>query len=417
MNTRLFRQVSLDRLSSPDELDQILRITGPRQWIALTAVFAVLATAIVWGFTGSITTSATGRGVIVRRGGVLNVVARGNGLVLSLNVKVGDKVTANQVVAGVGQPVLAEKVKAMRQAREEASLERARVLNVRNSSVKLQLDALDRQRANTERQIGELEDQHKLATEQVAAEEQLLAKGLVTKQQAIAAKQKRVDIEDQIAHLHAQIKQFEAQKFGLESQPAQEDAAARDRISVMDRELTELEKELVMAQSVVSPYAGEVLELKVSPGGTVIQGQPILSIQPDAENLELIAYLPSMEAKDARTGMEAQISPATIKREEFGFMKGKIVYVSDYPATPASLMRNFENESLVTALTGSGPVTEIRIALEADRATVSGFRWSNSKGPPVGISSGTLCGVQIVTRRQKAIALVIPYIKEKLGLS
>jgi HlyD family secretion protein len=146
-------------------------------------------------------------------------------------------------------------------------------------------------------------------------------------------------------------------------------------------------------------------------------GEPVLSIQPDAQSLELVAYIPSSQAKETKNGMEVQISPSTIKREEYGFLKGQVVYVSGYPATQAALMRNFENESLARALSGLGPVTEVRVALKTDPRTPSGFQWSTSKGPNVILSSGTICSMQIVTHRQKPITLVLPYMKDTLGLN
>ena len=61
--------------------------------------------------------------------------------------------------------------------------------------------------------------------------------------------------------------------------------------------------------------------------------------------------------------MEARISPSSVKPEEFGFIKGRVSYVSDFPDTPAALMRNFENEVLVRALTNGGPVTELHVEM------------------------------------------------------
>jgi HlyD family secretion protein len=417
MEKSIFRQVSLDRLSSPEQLDQLMRVTSPKGWVALIAVFLLLAGAIVWACVGSIPTTAAGQGVIVRRGGVLNVVTRGGGLVLNLNVKVGDKIQANQIVATIGQPVLTEKINAMRQALAEAQRQREHALQIRTNSSKLQIDALDRQRANAELQIKELEDQEKLTTEQVAADDQLVEKGLITKQQAIGTKQKLISLRDGMASLRAQIKQFEAQKFSFESQPQQEDEEMQARISSLQRELAGAEKELNMAETVVSPYSGEVLEIKAHPGGTVSMGAPIFSIQPDVANLELVAYLPSSQAKETKVGMEVQISPSLIKREEFGFMKGEVEYVSNYPATTAALMSNFENESLARVLSGSGPVTEVRVLLRGSSHTPSGFEWSTSKGPDILLSSGTICSLKVVTKRQKPISLMFPYIREKLGMS
>jgi HlyD family secretion protein len=417
MNTRVFRKVSLERLSSPEQLDQILRVTSPRAWAGLAAIFLLLATAVVWGYAGSLVTTASGQGVIVRSGGVLNVVTRGEGIVMTVDVKVGESIDAGQVVATVAQPTLATKLKDMRSSLAELIQERERLLQIKKQSARLQTDALDRQRANAERRIGELEEQSKLIREQITAETQLLAKGLITKQQSLVARQKLIDVQDQISALRAQIKQVEAQRFAAESQPQQDDAEIRARISNQQRLLEEAAKQLSLAERVVTPYAGQVLELKVYPGGLVNAAQPILSIQPDAKMLELVAYLPSLQAKDTRVGMDVQISPSNIKREEYGFIVGQVAYVSDYPATPAALMRNFQNESLSAALTSAGAITEIRVVLKSDPGTTSGFQWSTSRGPAVAITSGTLCTVQVVTRREKPITLVLPYMKKALGLS
>jgi HlyD family secretion protein len=416
VNSRLFRKISLERLASPEQLDQLLRVTSPRGWIGLSALFLLLASAVVWAFEGSIATKASGQGVIVRTGGVLNVVSRGSGLILSLDVKVGDKVHANQTVARIAEPVLIEKMKASRDALAEAREQRQRALGIHKNQSRLQLEALERETANSHRQVKELEEQAKLANEDIPVQEQLLAKGLVTKQQTIATRQKLITIQGQIATVQAQLKQFDAQKFSIEAGNMQVDEEMKARISNLERDMAGMEQELNLAENVVSPYGGDVLELKVYAGGAVASGQPILSIQPDDQHLEVLAYLPSVQAKDVKSGMEVQISPATIKREEFGFMRAKVLYVSDYPATTAALMRNFQNEMLVTALSGNGPVTEIRVALELDRNAPSGFRWSTPKGAPVVISGGTICNVDIVTRRQKPATLVLPYAKQKLGL-
>jgi HlyD family secretion protein len=416
MNTRLFRQVSLERLSSPEQLDQILRITSPRAWAGLGAIFLLLFAVVIWSYKGTLVTTASGQGVIARSGGVLNVVSRGEGVVMSLNVKVGDTLQAGQIVATVAQPILANKLKDMRQSLAEMVNERERLLQIRKQSARLQIDALERQRVNTERRIGELEEEAKLTQEQIASEAQLLGKGLITKQQSLVARQKLIDTQDQIGSLRAQIKQFEAQRFAAESQPQQDDSEMRIRISNQQRLLLEAEKELSLAEQVVTPYAGQVLELKVYPGNSVNAAQPILSIQPDANTLELVAYLPSLLAKDTRVGMEVQVSPSNVKREEYGFIWGQVGYGSDYPATPAAVMRNFQNESLSAALTGSSAVSEIRVALKVDGSTPSGFQWSTSKGPAVALTSGTLCTAQVVTRRERPITLFLPYVKKVLGL-
>jgi HlyD family secretion protein len=168
---------------------------------------------------------------------------------------------------------------------------------------------------------------------------------------------------------------------------------------------------------VVSPYAGQVLEIRVSPGGLVSVGTPIISLQPDVRTLEAVLYVPAEQAKELRAGMDAEILPTTVRREEYGFIRGKVTFVSDYPATEAATMRVFENAPLVQALSSRGPVTEVRVEMAVDAATPSGYKWSSALGAPLTLSGGTLCIGDVVTRRQKPITLVVPELKTALGVS
>ena len=412
----IFRTVSLERLASPEQLDQVMRVTTARSWLALVASLLMVCVGVLWGFVGSVPTTVSGAGAIVRRGGVLNVVTRGSGLVMSLDVSSGEHVRANQVVARIAQPAMLEKITLTKNGLAEAQRRQKEFALIHQSEANLKIEAAARQEANDEAQIKELEAQAKLAGEQIPVEEELLAKGLVTKQQTIAAQQKLVTIQGQIANLRAQIKQLHAQSFGYQSQPAEADADIRARIFELQSNMAQMEKELELSSSVVTPYAGQILELKAYPGSTVEQGTPIVSIQPDTQDLEVLIYVPSLRAKEIKSGVEAQVSPSTVKREEFGYIKGTVTHVAEFPATRAALMRNFENEALVTALASAGPVTELTIALSPNPDTASGFLWSSPKGPPLAISAGTLCSAQIVTRRQRPITLLLPYIRERLGL-
>src|SRR4051812_16788438 len=113
-NTKVFRKISLDRLSSPEQLDQVMQVTNPRGWIALAAVGLLLLTAVVWGVTGSLAEKVGGRGMLVKSGGVLEVVSNAPGRVTDVAVAVGDSVTEGQVVAWVAQPELFDNLQAAR---------------------------------------------------------------------------------------------------------------------------------------------------------------------------------------------------------------------------------------------------------------------------------------------------------------
>ena len=416
MKSDIFRKVALERLSSPEQLDQMLTVTPARSWIALIGVLLLTGLTVTWGFQGSVSTSVFGQGVMVRSGGVQTVVASGSGVITGLNVKIGDRLKRDQVIAQIAQPSIAERIRATEDNIVELERVRATAGRVRGESVKLQLAAIKRQKENAQREIGQLRNQAKLVSEQIPVEAELLAKGLITRQQTYANKQKLVDLEGQIAGWNAQLNQLDAQQYTVESSPLEADIDVKSRISDLRRQGEGLRKELKLVSNVVSPYSGEVIELKVQQGATVAAGVPLLSLQSDVKNLEVLVYVPASKAKEVKPQMEAQISPTTVRREEYGFLRGTVTAVAGYPATPAALMRNFQNETLVQSLLAAGPVTELQVSLQADEKTVSGYKWSSPLGPPVTLSSGAFCVTQVITRQQQPVSLVIPMLREGLGL-
>ena len=61
----LFRQKALDRVSSPEQLTDYLRVTDPGIWVILAAVILLLAGLLVWSTVGTIETT-TGAKVVVK---------------------------------------------------------------------------------------------------------------------------------------------------------------------------------------------------------------------------------------------------------------------------------------------------------------------------------------------------------------
>ena len=54
-NATIFRQKSIDRISSPEQLHDYIKVSSPSSWIVLTAIIVLLIGVLVWGIFGSIT--------------------------------------------------------------------------------------------------------------------------------------------------------------------------------------------------------------------------------------------------------------------------------------------------------------------------------------------------------------------------
>lgn len=59
MANNLFREKSLERISSPEELDRYIRIPGPGIWLILAAMIVLLVSGCLWGIWGRLETAVT----------------------------------------------------------------------------------------------------------------------------------------------------------------------------------------------------------------------------------------------------------------------------------------------------------------------------------------------------------------------
>jgi multidrug resistance efflux pump len=100
----LFREEVVDRLTSPEQLDTMMRVVDPRRWIALAAVGVLLVGALIWAFVGRLDSSLKSSCMIVPRGGTYNVVTTTAGTVYDVLVQRGDHVNEGQPVVIVERP-------------------------------------------------------------------------------------------------------------------------------------------------------------------------------------------------------------------------------------------------------------------------------------------------------------------------
>lgn len=275
----IFRKVALERLSSPEELDQLMQVTTSKGWLALLSLGILLAAALVWGFFGRIPTTVDAQGVLLRAEGVYNVPAVTAGQVTGLYVNVGDVVAEGQTIARISQ-----------------------------------------------------------------------AGGAAT--------------------------------------------GAR----------------------VVSPQTGRVTEIRTSIGSFINTGAPVVSLEAldqESKSLEAIIYLPASDGKKAQLNMPVEVTPSTVKRQDYGFIPGRIASVSQFPVTKQGMVRTLGSEEMADQFINSnrGALIEIRAQLAEDPTSVSGYRWS-SKGPNVTIENGTPFSAKVVTEQRSPISLVIPLLTE-----
>ena len=92
----LYRKTSLERIQSPEQLNDYLRVTNPSVWIILAAVALILAGAILWASFAYINSFVTGAAEV--KDGVMTVTfedeAMAKNVKAGMNVTVGDTSSA-----------------------------------------------------------------------------------------------------------------------------------------------------------------------------------------------------------------------------------------------------------------------------------------------------------------------------------
>lgn len=134
--------------------------------------------------------------------------------------------------------------------------------------------------------------------------------------------------------------------------------------------------------------------------------EPIVSVVGDyasgglSQQTLLLAYADYEAQRDLRVGMDAQVWPANEKRDEIGYVRGRITQVVRYPANAAKVRQILKSDVLAKQLLDQDDaVYEVLIDLQRDPADPTCYDWSFGQPDDVSMDFGTYCSVLTETRR------------------
>lgn len=96
-----YRPQALERLESPEGLDDVASVTDSKAWMAVLAVAVAIAVLAAWGVFGRVPQVVTVPGVLVRAGAESVARAKSPGSVRELQIRVGDRLDVGDVVLTV----------------------------------------------------------------------------------------------------------------------------------------------------------------------------------------------------------------------------------------------------------------------------------------------------------------------------
>ena len=413
---KIFRAAATEQLSSPEQLDQLIDVTRPADWAGALVIGVCLAAILTWSVIGRIPTRAGGEGILVSdAGNVVDAISAVAGRLDAVEVAVGDRVAKGEVIARIVQTDLEQRYQDQVEALKERERERDDLAAAIKRELEIKAADAAAQKTGLEQSIKAAHEHASYLTNDIAGVEALSAKGLVTMRELEELRADLASTKLRIIQSENEIERLDGQLREAETQRELDRLAAQFKVNEARREVDELAGVIARNSKVLSPIEGRVSEVKVSPGAVLAAGTPVAAIEPIGKTLEAIAYVPADRGKKIEPGMEVRIEPSTVKREEFGTLSGKVATISEFPVTPEGMAAVLHNDALVRRFSEQGAPYEVRIELQPDVATISGYHWSSGGGPPLRLSAGTLARAEVTVSEQPPINLVVPILRRLSG--
>ncbi|WP_422000442.1 NHLP bacteriocin system secretion protein [Reyranella sp.] len=415
----LFREAALERLNSPEQLDQRIRLIPPAMRLLAIGAALIIGAALVWAVFGSIPTRASGRGVLLSDGkGSFAVEPVTSGPVTELLVKHGDRVEAGTVIARIRQAALSTQLKGAqtRLAAVEDNLTRLEAANA--TIIAKSEDIARRQAAAIDQEIAAAKARVERLSSLLSGFEDLNKKGLLTASNLVNVQQEYDRTVLAIAHANAQKIEVEAALEQKREALAERQRQAQVGVDIVKAEVERLQTDLAVGSSVAAPVAGMIDEIRVGVGDVVSPGTVIATIGEVSATpqFQVIALFEDDMAQRVKSGMDVHVHPVTVRRAEHGTMVGRVEEITERSVSEHEVNAILRNSTLTRNLMGNGAPVLARITLVESKETPSGFAWWIGKGPPYRITRGTLIDVEVIVSRRPPIALVVPAVRRMLGV-
>lgn len=475
--SKLFRQKSLERLASPEKLDQLMQVVNPKSWLPLATLSSLVVAAGVWSVYGKIPVTVEGRGVLVFPSQVVPLQAKSAGQLLELKIQPGEQVKKGEVIATVAQIDLrkqlelaqAKLVQLQGQDRDVALLQTQRSdrdlqsIFEQSQTLKQKLAILT-ELTPTLRDKGLVSikrDRQALATrlktlrellptyqKRLVIRQDLFNQGAISDDVLLQARQeyfdntaqineadsqlKQLDVKEadalkeylaninEIKNIKAQLQELQSKKANLAQQDWETSTNRAKEIQEVEREINRLSEQIKDNSQIISQHDGKILEITTNLGQVVQAGTRIANVDIDnpTDKMLGITYFPVEDGKKIQPGMNIQITPQTIKRERFGGIVGNVDLISPFPITKEAAANVVGNPEVVEGLVSKEQpgLMQISASLQTDDSTFSGYKWSSSAGPNLKISPGTTSIARVKVDERTPISYVIPLLRSVSGI-
>jgi HlyD family secretion protein len=412
----LFRSRAIAEASAPDRHDEPLRVMRSWTWVVGGTLLALTVTGLVWSAFVDVPIKVAGRGILLPSGGIADIVADTDGRIDQLLARPGERVRAGQAVAVVDQSEIRLQL-ALAEGQAADALRHRRELAAFHQREAAAGDAFRAARdASLAGNLRMLDERLGMMTQREDVLRGLMQQNLINRDRALYARVEVLQLREQMAAARNEREQLSLDQALKRTQQEREALEAERRVDETSRQVEALRTRLGRLGEVLSPYSGTVVEQKANAGQVVTRGTALLTIERDPEGGReapvAVIYVTAQDGKRLFPGLAVEVSPSSTRREEDGFVYGRVTRVSHVPASSAGLLRTLQNDQLVRNFTTElGAPFEVEVALDADRTTRSGLRWSTGRGPAFAVESGTLAEAEVTVRSVRLLGLGFPALR------
>ena len=431
---QLFRTKALERVSSPDNLDQIIKIVSPKDWLPLAVLGGLVLLALAWSIAGEVPTTVSGRGVLLHPRRVQDIQTLVSGRLTALSIKTGDVVRAGDVIGRVDQFDLRRRIEEDRallvelqqQDRSKSSAQGQQTLLLRQQTELTGVFSRS-QTASVQRSLTDAQAIHPLLAKRLESLRTLkdrgllaeLAPELVEAEQDFVTNQARIgDLTARLREVDLSMKQAEALEAGLARENVESDASRRTQLQELSARLALNELQLEKNSEIPASRSGRILEVFSAEGQIVGVGARIATLDVDDPDGAIInvSYFAVGDGKKIHPGMKVLVTPDNVERQRFGGISGTVTSVSPLPVTVEGSTALVGNLDVVQGMMQGGPRIEVIAQLDPDPANAGRFRWSSSRGPDLEVMSGLTTSMRVTVEARAPITYLLPFLRDISGV-
>jgi HlyD family secretion protein len=244
----IFRQESLERLSSPERLDQLMQVLAPKDWLALSVFGCLTILGGGWSIIGRIPITVQGRAIFLQPRQVVDLQSSIAGQLKSLNISSGYCVKKDEVLATIEPVALQQQLRLAKEKLDKLQKQATDASLISSQRMQLEKSAIAASQATLEKSLQDTQtlapilkekglkalDKQRLSLVQRLQEAQAFAPRLKEKE-LTAIQQQRSSLQQRLKDAKGLIPVLE-QRLQQRRELAREGAISVDSVLELERE-------------------------------------------------------------------------------------------------------------------------------------------------------------------------------------